>query len=411
MSREGKFLLEIPMTAETSAITAEHSSPSPPAAGQILLFTDDHGTAETITPMLQAQGLPVLVFNSPGKAMKYLASNSGSNLRIDLILLDTGSHDKQLFLWLKQLTDPLLDQLGIEWNSDRAHIPVLVLAHPDHMPQALQALQLGAYDYVARPFSAEQLLAAIRRTLEYQRLRVQNELFRHHLEQLIAARTEMLEHNVQQLESSYDVTLEALGHALDLKDAETEGHSKRVTAYTLALGRAVGLREAELRVVGRGAFLHDIGKMAIPDAILRKPAKLTPEEQIIMRTHCERGYQMIRKIPYLQEAAEIVYSHQEHFDGSGYPRRLRGEQIHIGARIFAIADTFDAITSNRPYRKASTMEAARKEILRCAGTQFDPAIVDVFVATPDSIWQDLREGIMREGLAFSPFSYTFGQVK
>ena len=130
-----------------------------------------------------------------------------------------------------------------------------------------------------------------------------------------------------------------------------------------------------------------------------------------MRTHCERGYQMIRKIPYLQEAAEIVYSHQEHFDGSGYPRGLRGEQIHIGARIFAIADTFDAITSNRPYRKANTMEAARKEILRCAGAQFDPSIVDVFVATPDPIWQDLREGIMRDGAAFSPFSYTFGQVK
>ena len=399
------------MTADSPAITIDHSSSSRSAAGHILLFTDDRSTAETVTKILQTEGLPVLAFHSPAKAMKHLASEAGSNLRIDLILLDTGSHDKQLFLWLKQLSDPLLDQLGIEWNSDRPQIPVLVLAHPDHVPQALRALQLGAYDYVTRPFSGDQLRAAIRRTLEYQRLRTQNELFRHHLEQLITARTEMLEHNMQQLESSYDVTLEALGHALDLKDAETEGHSKRVTAYTLALGRAVGLRETELRVVGRGAFLHDIGKMAIPDAILRKPARLTPEEQIIMRTHCERGYQMIRKIPYLQEAAEIVYSHQEHFDGSGYPRGLRGEQIHIGARIFAVADTFDAITSNRPYRKANTMEAARKEILRCAGTQFDPSVVDVFVATPDSIWQDLREGIMRDGLAFSPFSYTFGQVK
>lgn len=129
-----------------------------------------------------------------------------------------------------------------------------------------------------------------------------------------------------------------------------------------------------------------------------------------MRTHSERGYRMIRKIPFLQEAAEIVYSHQEYYDGSGYPRGPRGEQIPIGARIFAIADTFDAITSNRPYRKANTTAAARKEILRCAGTQFDPSIVDVFVATPDSIWQDLREGIMRDGSAFSPFSYTFGDA-
>ena len=130
-----------------------------------------------------------------------------------------------------------------------------------------------------------------------------------------------------------------------------------------------------------------------------------------MRTHSELGYKMIRKIPFLQEAAEIVYSHQEHFDGTGYPRGLRGEQIPIGARIFAVADTFDAITSNRPYRKANTMPAARKEILRCAGTQFDPSIVDVFVATPDSIWLDLREGIMRDGIAFSPFAYTFGEAK
>lgn len=342
--------------------------------------------------------------------MQSLASNPVANFRIHLILLDAGSNEEQLFPQLKQVTEQLLQQLAQPSTSDRAQIPILLLAHSALMPQTIQALQLGAYDYVARPFSAEQLRAAIQRTLEYRRLRAQNELFRHHLEQQIAARTEMLERSMQQLESSYDVTLEALGHALDLKDAETEGHSKRVTAYTLALGRAVGLREPELRIAGRGAFLHDIGKMAIPDAILRKPGRLTAEEQAIMRTHSERGYQMIRKIPFLQEAAEIVYSHQECYDGSGYPRGLRGEQIPIGARIFAIADTFDAITSNRPYRKANTTAAARKEILRCAGTQFDPSIVDVFVATPDSIWQDLREGIMRDGSAFSPFSYTFGEV-
>jgi putative nucleotidyltransferase with HDIG domain len=296
------------------------------------------------------------------------------------------------------------------WNSDRVQIPIVLITESLHVPQAVQALQMGAYDYILKPFSADQLVATVRRTLQYRRLQTQNDLFRHHLEQLISARTEMLQHSMRQLENSYDVTLEALGNALDLKDAETEGHSKRVTAYTLALGRALGLGEPQLRVVGRGAFLHDIGKMAIPDAILRKPAKLTPEERAVMRTHTELGYQMIRKIPYLQEPAEIVYSHQEHFDGSGYPRGLRGEEIHIGARIFAVADTFDAITSNRPYRKANTMEAARKEILRCAGTQFDPSIVDVFVATPDSIWLDLREGIMRDGFAFSPFGYTFGTI-
>ncbi len=379
--------------------------------GQILLVTEDRSEANSIEQLLQTQNLPVLTFSSPEIAIQSLAATRDSTLRIDTILLDVGSNADRIFLWLKQLTEKMLDRSGQIWNHDRARIPVLLLTHADLVPQALQALQLGAYDYVARPYSPEQLRAAVLRTLEYQRLRVQNDLFRHHREQLITARTELLQHNMQQLESSYDVTLEALGHALDLKDAETEGHSKRVTAYTLALGRAVGLREPELRIAGRGAFLHDIGKMAIPDAILRKPGKLTLEEQAIMRTHSELGYKMIRKIPFLQEAAEIVYSHQEHFDGTGYPRGLRGEQIPIGARIFAVADTFDAITSNRPYRKANTMPAARKEILRCAGTQFDPSVVDVFVATPDSIWLDLREGIMRDGIAFSPFAYTFGEAK
>ena len=398
------------MTTEFSAIAMEHSARPSSVVGQILLLTGDPAQANMIDQLLQAQKLSLLCCTSPAQAIESLASDPATNPRINLVLLDAGTNAKQLFPWLRQVTETLLAPLVLLWNSDRVQIPIVLLIDSPHVPQALQALQMGAYDYVLKPFSAEQLLATIRRTLQYRRLQTQNDLFRHHLEQLITARTEMLQHSMQQLENSYDVTLEALGNALDLKDAETEGHSKRVTAYTLALGRAVGLPEPQLRTVGRGAFLHDIGKMAIPDAILRKPAKLTAEERAVMRTHSELGYQMIRKIPYLQEAAEIVYSHQEHFDGSGYPRGLRGEEIHIGARIFAVADTFDAITSNRPYRRANTMDAARREILRCAGTQFDPSIVDVFVATPDSIWLDLREGIMRDGFAFSPFGYTFGNI-
>lgn len=290
--------------------------------------------------------------------------------------------------------------------------PVILMAEAREIPAAMEVVgEGGAYDILTKPFSAAQLRAAVGRALEHRRLLMQNERYRQHLDEMIAARTEMMEHTMRQLERSYDITLEALGDALDLKDAETEGHSKRVTAYTLALGHAVGLGGAELRAVGRGAFLHDIGKMAIPDAILRKPGKLDAAEQAIMRTHCELGYQMVRKIPFLLDAAEVVYAHQESFDGSGYPRGLRGERIPIGARIFSIADTLDAITSNRPYRAANTLKAARAEVLRYAGKQFDPAIVDVFVATPDSLWLELREGIMREGKAFSPFGYTFGETE
>jgi putative nucleotidyltransferase with HDIG domain len=186
-----------------------------------------------------------------------------------------------------------------------------------------------------------------------------------------------------------------MGDALDLRDEETEGHSRRVTAYTIALAQAMGLEADELRVIARGAFLHDIGKIATPDSILLKPGKLSDEEMAIMKEHCERGYEMVRKIPFLREAAEIVRAHQEQFDGSGYPRGLRAEEIPLGARIFAIADSLDAMTSDRPYRKGTTFAAATEEIVRCAGQQFDPQIVDVFLAMPKETWSELRTEIGR----------------
>jgi putative nucleotidyltransferase with HDIG domain len=152
----------------------------------------------------------------------------------------------------------------------------------------------------------------------------------------------------------------------------------------------MGLESDELRIIARGAFLHDIGKIATPDSILLKPGKLSDEEMAIMKEHCERGYEMVRKIPFLREAAEIVHAHQERFDGTGYPRGLRGEEIPLGARIFSIADSLDAMTSDRPYRKGSTFAAAKEEIVRCAGTQFDPQIVEIFLAMPNETWSELR---------------------
>jgi putative nucleotidyltransferase with HDIG domain len=227
--------------------------------------------------------------------------------------------------------------------------------------------------------------------------------YQQNLEQVVRARTEMLRQAMEDLEHSYDITLEALGDALDLKDSETEGHSKRVTAYTIALARAMGISPAEIKVIARGAFLHDIGKMAIPDDILRKPAALSSDEQKVMREHCTRGFNILRKIPFLSEAAEIVFSHQEHYDGSGYPTGLRGGEIPIGARIFAVADTLDAITSDRPYRKASSFDAARQEILRCSGTQFDPSVVEVFLKIPNELWHELRSEITGQNKRFSTF--------
>ena len=206
-------------------------------------------------------------------------------------------------------------------------------------------------------------------------------------------KTAQLQTAFAQLEQSYDDTLEALGSALDLKDAETEGHCQRVTAFTISIAKTVPVSLSYLPILARAAFLHDIGKMAIPDSILRKPGPLNDDEKQIMRTHCEIGYNVLRRIPFLRDAAEIVLAHQEFFDGTGYPRGLRGEQIPLGARIFSIADALDAMISDRPYRRALPMAHAKDEIRRCAGTQFDPKIVAMFLAIPDRHWQELRENL------------------
>src|SRR5258707_14549288 len=201
-------------------------------------------------------------------------------------------------------------------------MPIVMVTAVHDIQVALQALRNGAYDYLLKPFEREQLLATVRRALENRRLKTENRTYQTNLESLVAARTEQLRSAMSGLERSYDITLEALGDALDLKDAETEGHSKRVTAFTIAMARHRGLSDDQVRVIARGAFLHDIGKMAIPDTILRKPGPLTAEEVSIMREHCYHGYQMLRKIPFLSEASEIVYAHQERYDGTGYPRGL-----------------------------------------------------------------------------------------
>jgi putative nucleotidyltransferase with HDIG domain len=261
---------------------------------------------------------------------------------------------------------------------------------------ATNAFRRGAIDYILKPFERVELQSVVIRAVEHGRLRKQNALYRHNLEAIASSRTGRLRSTMQDLERSYDITLEAMGDALDLRDEETEGHSKRVTAYTIALARAMGLDSDELRVIARGAFLHDIGKIATPDSILLKPGRLNAEEMSIMREHCERGYEMVRKIPFLREAAEIVYAHQERFDGSGYPRGLRGKEIPLGARIFAIADTLDAMTSDRPYRKGTTFAAASEEIARCSGGQFDPQIVELFLALPTKSWAELRAEIGRQ---------------
>jgi len=343
----------------------------------ILVVDDDVSVRTIVAAMLEPAGYEPVLASSAEEAIAKI--NNGLEPR--LILSDivmTGMTGLRL-----------LDHV----RERHSEIPIVMVSGVSDVAVAIGTLRNGAYDYLLKPFERDQLLGTVLRALEYRALVEQNNVYRTHLEELVAARTEMLNSAIGDLERSYDITLEALGDALDLKDTETEGHSRRVTAYTIALARAMQLPPQEIRTMARGAFLHDVGKMAIPDAILLKPGRLTLDEQTTMREHCERGYQMLRKIPYLREAAEIVYSHQEHFNGSGYPRGLRGEEIPLGARIFAVADALDAITSDRPYRSATSFATARKEIRKNMGTQFDPRVVDVFLSMPDRVWEDLRAEI------------------
>ena len=180
----------------------------------------------------------------------------------------------------------------------------------------------------------------------------------------------------------------------DVRPKEKPNHANRVTVYTLAICRAMAMSRLQIEHIARGAYLHDIGKMTIPDAILRKPAPLTPGEFNIMKEHCARGYAVLKKISMLQgEPAEIVYSHHENFDGTGYPRGLKGIEIPLGARIVAVANTLDSITTNLPYRQARTRDEARAEIKLWSGRQFDPDVVNVFLSMPDATWPKLVESI------------------
>lgn len=194
---------------------------------------------------------------------------------------------------------------------------------------------------------------------------------------------------------SLDPILEILSDFIDSKEAQSSGHTWRVTGYSIALARSMELPVREIRLLARAAFLHDVGISAVPDEILRKPGKLTDQEHQLLRTHCQRGYEILRKIPLFSEVADVVYAHHEHYDGTGYPRGLRASEIPLGARIFAVADALDAITSDRPYRIGSSLNVARDTIQRCSGTQFDPDVVGAFLILPTRLIEDLREELRR----------------
>ncbi len=351
---------------------------------RILVVDDEETIREIVCSMLGAAHFQTRQAANGNEALAILESGD----EFDLVLSD---------LMMAEMDGIALLERAKERYPD---MPIVMVTTVHDISVALQAIHNGAYDYLPKPFEREQLLNTVRRALENRRLKRENDAYRTNLEALVAARTQQWKTALFDLKKSSEMMVEVLGDVLDLKDKETEGHSRRVTAFTIAIARKLGLPKEEISVIARGAFLHDIGKIAIPDAILLKPSKLTTEEMDVMKEHCYLGYKIISRIPFLAEAAEIVHAHQERYDGLGYPRGLKGEEIPLGARIFSVADTLDAMTVDRPYRLAQSFDAARKEIALWSGRQFDPHIVKIFLEMPDNIWEDLRKDVNASNTSF-----------
>ena len=267
---------------------------------------------------------------------------------------------------------------------------VVMVSGMQTVESAIDALRLGAFDYVMKPFDLRQVEAVVKRALEHQDLILAKQRYEDHLEELVEQRTAELDKALNSLEDAYRSTLRALTAALETRDLETHGHSERVVTYSLRLGREYGLDSAKMKALEFGSLLHDIGKIGVPDLILRKPAKLTEDEWMQMREHPVHGQMILRGIEFLSGAALVVGQHHEKWDGSGYPLELREDEIDICARIFSVADAFDAITSDRVYRKGKPYEAAAKELDAWAGKQFDPAVIQAFHRVPKEDWAELH---------------------
>ncbi len=267
---------------------------------------------------------------------------------------------------------------------------IVMISGMQTIESAINALRLGAFDYLMKPFDLRQAEAAVERALEHHELIVAKRRYENHLEELVTQRTAELDDALGSLENAYRSTLQALTAALETRDAETHGHSERVVTFSLRLGREYGLTGPQMKALEFGSLLHDIGKIGVPDAILRKPAKLTDEEWVRMREHPVHGQQILRGIKFLEGAARVVAQHHEKWDGSGYPLGLKAEEIDICARIFSVADAFDAITSNRVYREGRSYDAAAQELDEWANRQFDPKVVEAFHRVPPEDWEELR---------------------
>ncbi len=341
---------------------------------EVLIVDDDRHTRSILQDVFRASGYRC-----------QMAANGQEGLQ--------AFHAGRPPLTVTDVNMPVMDGLEL-LRQARALEPdaaVLVLTGMADVETAVESLKQGAYDFIMKPVNVDKLLIAAERALEHRQLLMERKEYHALLERRVAEATRDLAATLRELEDTYRTTLEALGSAIDTRDLGTQAHSRRVRGYSLAIARAHGVPETEMRDLEHGVLLHDIGKIGIPDAILLKPGPLTPAEWQIMRSHPEVGRQLVEQIPFLRGAVPVVYHHHERWDGTGYPLGLKGVAIPLGARIFAVADALDAMTFDRPYSQAIPLAAARAEIQRSGGTHFDPAVVATFVAMPLELFEQIRQ--------------------
>ena len=347
--------------AETSALT------------RVLVVDAEPGVRQLLGTLLGEEGYVCVSAADAEQARELLQA---SEFHLVLCDLKLPGHDG---LWL-------LDRL----RAEQPATAVIMLTAHGETEAAVECLRRGASDYLLKPPNAVDLVRSVERALAKRRLELARHRYRTSLEQRVREKTADLSTALREVEAAYSSTLYALVAALDAREHETSDHSRRVVRYTLAIAERMGVPALDLPDIARGALLHDIGKIGVPDAILLKPGKLVPAEWDEMRKHPATGHTILQSIPFLRVPAEIVLAHQERWDGKGYPRGLPGEEIPLGARIFAIADTLDAITSNRPYREGQPLEKARSEIARYAGVQFDPRCAEAFLSLDPALLQALH---------------------
>ncbi len=361
--------------------------PEEQGLARVLVVDDDAGIQRLVCTILERAGYRPNAVEDALTAQKRLAAND-----YDVVISDIMMPGLSGIELLKIL------------HQDAPDVPVILMTGNPSMETAAEAIRAGsAVDYLSKPFSTDEILRTVKRAAEIKRVRdelrrltAENERYRLHLEDMVEEKRSELVKAYDDIRTSYDFTLEALVAMLDAREKATGQHSVRVREFALILAQEMMVSSSDLDTIARGTLLHDIGKIAIPDAVLLKEGKLTDEEWVIMRSHAQIGYDILRSSEYLAPAAELILSHHEKFDGSGYPRGLKGDEICLGARIFSVVDAYDAMRSVRVYKKSVSAELALEEVLRCSGAHFDPDVVQVFLTCQPALeeiagWDALAE--------------------